>query len=94
MDYNEVRINTLNSGAMTEGAKNHGTYTLRPYRTFREVKQPESQFILRLKAREGEPPTVALIDATGGGWKNTAALAVADWLAANLSETVHPIIIV
>lgn len=38
---------------------------LRPYRTFLEVEQPESDFILRM----GEGPRFALFEADGGMWK-------------------------
>ena len=42
--------------------------TLAPYRTFAEVKQPTSEFILRV--REGrEKPEIALFEADGGVWK-------------------------
>ncbi len=39
-----------------------------PYRTFTEIKQPESEFILRL----GEDTKVGLIGADGGRWRMTA----------------------
>ncbi len=43
---------------------------LRPYRTFREIEQPESPFLLRMKGgREGGKPTCALFDVDGGAWK-------------------------
>jgi hypothetical protein len=43
---------------------------LTPYRTFREVWQPSSVFVLRLKKGEnGIPPTAALFEADGGKWK-------------------------
>lgn len=44
--------------------------TLAPYRTFREVAQPPSPFIVRLrKGSEGAPPQAALFEADGGSWK-------------------------
>jgi len=43
--------------------------TLRPYRTFAEVEQPASPFILRLKRKDGEMPQCALFEADGGKWK-------------------------
>ena len=55
---------------------------LRPYRTFRDVAQPLSQFVVRMRARqdEDEPPQVAIFEADGGAWKLTAIAEVAEML--------------
>jgi hypothetical protein len=54
--------------------------TLAPYRTFREVSQPSSEFVFRVRqGEEGGIPTLALFEADGGKWKIDAALAVRDW---------------
>jgi len=43
---------------------------LRPYRTFREIEQPVSSFLLRLRAGDDEElPTCALFEADCGGWR-------------------------
>lgn len=45
---------------------------LRPNRTFAEVEQPESRFLLRMRAKgvaAGELPTVALFEADNAAWK-------------------------
>ena len=57
---------------------------LKPYRTFREVEQVESLFVLRMQ----EGPRAALIEADGGQWKNVAALAVRSWLQEMLGPAV------
>lgn len=59
---------------------------LKPYRTFPEIAQPESEFVLRLKqsSKEGELPTAALFEADGGKWKLDAIKAIRDYLAAEL----------
>lgn len=44
--------------------------TLRPYRTFADINQPESSFILRLKKKDGIQ--AALYEADGAAWKNKA----------------------
>lgn len=49
-----------------------------PYRTFVELKQPESQFVLRLK----NGPACALFEADGGAWKVEAM----DTVRAHLEE--------
>ena len=44
---------------------------LRPFRTFTEVEQPESEFIFRMRNFDDEPGC-ALFEADGGAWKRTA----------------------
>ncbi|MHC1744868.1 MAG: hypothetical protein AB9873_17825 [Syntrophobacteraceae bacterium] len=41
---------------------------LQPYRTFREIAQPESPYIVRAKANEGKAPSVALFECEGDQW--------------------------
>ncbi|WP_051321613.1 hypothetical protein [Chrysiogenes arsenatis] len=45
---------------------------LRPFRTFTEVEQPASRFVLRLKTNGEKPPTVLLTEGDGGAWKKAA----------------------
>lgn len=52
--------------------------TLAPFRTFREVEQPASPFILRVQ-QGGQH--AALFEADGGAWKLEAVKRVADYLA-------------
>jgi hypothetical protein len=59
---------------------------LAPYRTFREVEQPVSEFLFRLKPREGQPPSCALFEADGGKWKLDAISNVAAWLSKNTTN--------
>jgi len=61
---------------------------LMPYRTFREVTQPSSQFVLRLRqGREGVMPSCALFEADGGGWKLRAIQSIATYLREHM-ETI------
>ena len=55
--------------------------TLKPYRTFLEVEQPESEFLIRLK--DGR---AALFEADGGAWEREAVKNVADKLRKLLSD--------
>lgn len=56
---------------------------LKPFRTFTEITQPESAFVLRL--REGrEGVEAALFEADGGAWKNEARASIAEYLKENL----------
>lgn len=56
--------------------------TLAPYRTFIEVDQPESKFVLRMQ----NGPRVALFEADGGAWKNEAIRNIEDYLMEALAE--------
>lgn len=60
---------------------------LKPYRTFVEIEQPESKFILRMK----DGPQAALFEADGGAWKNTAMQNIKKFLSKNLEgiEGIH-----
>ena len=65
--------------------------TLQPFRTFREVPQPESDFILRLD----ENGRVGLFEADGGIWKMEAKDNIRRYFAENLeSEIDNGIVIV
>jgi hypothetical protein len=59
---------------------------LRPYRTFREIDPVESDFLLRFKARRDDVPQIALFAVDAGRWKTDTAIAVRDWLTANLPK--------
>jgi len=58
-----------------------GRVPLQPYRTFREIEQPVSEFIFRLQSKEGVPGC-ALFEADGGKWQLDAMLAIKGWLEA------------
>lgn len=59
--------------------------TLRPFRTFLEVEQPESEFILRL-SDNGE---INLIGADGGAWKLEAVRNIAAYFETQLKDLVE-----
>lgn len=58
---------------------------LKPYRTFNEVDQPESEFLVRLS----DGAQVALYEADGGAWKLRARRNIADYLKENLAELIE-----
>lgn len=58
---------------------------LKPYRTFLEVDQPESEFLLRVNG-EGQ---VALYEADAGAWKLEAKRNIAAWLEDKLSAEIE-----
>ena len=60
--------------------------TLKPFRTFPDVDQPESQFLLRFTQRKGALPLIALHEADGGKWRIQATKNIAEFLRANLED--------
>ena len=59
---------------------------LRPWRTFREIEQPESTFIFRLKNEKDELPTLMLVVADGETWQIEAVQSIKTFLAAKHPE--------
>jgi len=57
---------------------------LAPYRTFHEIDQPESLFVLRLK----DGPKCALFEADGGKWRMEAMLNIKKWLQTNIPKDI------
>jgi hypothetical protein len=57
--------------------------TLAPMRTFAEVVQPQSLFLVRLK-KAPNGPLVSVLEADGGAWRIAAIGNVAAWLRTNL----------
>lgn len=54
---------------------------LAPFRTFREIEQPSSEFLFRVRAqREGSPPWPALFEADGGTWMLQAIQGIAKYM--------------
>lgn len=60
--------------------------SLRPYRTFLEVKQPKSDFIFRMKQDKYDGILCAIFEADGGAWKIAATKAIKDYLALELLD--------
>ena len=58
--------------------------TLCPFRTFVEVKQPESRFVFRMRQSEGRGVECAVFEADGGAWKNAAMSNVKEYLKKEL----------
>lgn len=59
---------------------------LKPYRTFTEVIQPESAFLVRLQKCEVGGVKVALHEADAGAWRVQAIQRVAEWLNEHVIE--------
>lgn len=63
--------------------------TLSPYRTFLEVKQPESKFIFRIGENREGAPIFKLVAADGGIWKYDAVAAIKGYLSKSLPPTMN-----
>lgn len=72
---------TAKSGIATvESVKVPNPVSLRPFRTFPEVAQPESLFVFRMKQQNGNPPACGLWEADNKQWKLEAIKNIAEWL--------------
>lgn len=73
---------TINTGVSTaENVTWKNPIPLTPIRTFQEVEQPESPFVLRAN----EDAEAALFEGDGGKWKLTAVSRVTEYLRSNLA---------
>ena len=77
-----INIKKGSSGVLTEREMIPSLVKLRPYRTFTEAEQPESEFLFRMQSGEGTAEC-ALFDADGGAWRNTARENIAGFFKAN-----------
>lgn len=57
---------------------------LRPFRTFLEVEQPESEFLLRVDADKG----IGFFEADGGVWQLEAKRNIADYFGRHLADLI------
>ena len=60
-------------------------FVLYPFRTFEEVDQPASPFVLRIRKNQGGPEA-ALFEADGGVWRNEAVKRIGAYLENALSD--------
>lgn len=59
--------------------------TLAPFRTFPEVEQPASPFVLRMKPGAGDTPSAALFEADGTAWRLEAMANIREYFERELS---------
>ena len=80
-DNGVSQVTTIKTGVSTlQLAKAPNPVTLKPYRTFHEVDQPESKFVFRIS----DAPGCALFEADGGIWRAAAKASIAEYLHNNL----------
>jgi len=74
--------------ALVESVPIPNLVPLRPYRTFRDIDQPESLFLVRAKQKDLSPPAVALFESGGEQWRFTAMDFIAEYLTKHLPEEI------
>ena len=86
--YGVTQVVTAKSGATLGSVKVQPVWCLRPYRTFTEIDQPDSLFLLRLHSNGGET-TYSLYETDGGAWAVTAMNLVREYLRSQFSDAVY-----
>ena len=84
----QVTVRRGASGALKEKETVKPIVRLSPYRTFREIAQIESQFLLRIKTDNNNTVQIALFEADGGAWRNEARLQIAAYLKEHITVSV------
>lgn len=74
-----------NGVVLPVGTEAKPVVTLKPFRTFRQVEQPESSFIFRYRELGGVLQ-VALYEADGGAWKHKAMESIKEYFNKDLPE--------
>lgn len=74
------KITASKGATMDRRAALPNPVVLRPYRTFREIEQPRSPFILRARDAGNGLPALALFESDGGQWKLTAVQLIQAYL--------------
>lgn len=72
------KVTTRSGVSLSRTSKAPNPVTLRPFRTFSEVEQPESAFVFRIKAEESGVKA-ALFAADGEAWRHDAILKIRDY---------------
>lgn len=77
---------TMRAGIKAVNSTVKNPVDLCPFRTFTEVVQPESPFVVRLRKPSDEGMQVAFFEADGGAWKNVACKRIKEFLDEQLKE--------
>ena len=73
------------SGALVKETETKPIVSLKPFRTFREVDQPESKFLFRVRKTD-DGPRFALFEADGGAWKLDAIARIKAFLMRDIEQ--------
>lgn len=89
MDDGVTQKITVKKGVVTNGTTSFKNPAfLCPIRTFTEVEQPETPFVMRIKSGDSERktgPGVALFECDGGAWQVEAVKNIREWLKKQLN---------
>ena len=77
-------IVTQKGVSLQENATIRPIVNLRPYRTFQEVEQPESAFLIRVDER-----SIRFIGADGGMWKLKARQTIKEFLEQHFTDEIE-----
>lgn len=77
---------TAKIGLELSSVKVPNPVSLAPYRTFVEIEQPESNFVLRMRESGGDVPRAALYEADGGVWRIDAKTRIEKYLQEAFAE--------
>jgi hypothetical protein len=80
-----VAVKRSITGALKDREKLKPIVRLSPYRTFREIEQPESQFLFRVRM-DNNVPCVALFEADGGAWVNDATQNIVSYIESTITD--------
>lgn len=75
-------------GQLRQQEQAPSTIKLKPFRTFTEVEQPESEFVVRLKHDKYNGVTAGLFECDGGSWKKDAMENISVWLEESIGDSV------
>lgn len=85
-------VNIKKGISLQQEEKIKSRVTLKPFRTFLEVDQPESEFLLRMRRGDSENNTsakIALFEADGGAWKLQAKHNIAEYFKDKLKDMIE-----
>lgn len=87
------KVTTRSGVSLSRTSKVPNPITLRPFRTFSEVEQPESTFVFRIKAEEGGGVKAALFAADGEAWRHDAILKIRDYFQTHVIAEDNSVIV-
>lgn len=78
---------SIKKGARLEFKTIQNPVTLRPFRTFPELEQPQGRYIFRVRREDDDsPPEVGLFEVYDGQWQLEAMATIADWFQEHLAD--------
>lgn len=80
------KVTTRKGISLGEEVKVPNPVRLAPFRTFAEIQQPESFFILRLHRRDDKLPTVALFEVGDQKWQLEAIQKIKDFIVDEIDD--------